>query len=92
MSKQKITECTAPLDDLLQALVHAKAAATTMQPYQPKPIAAAEYENLESEANERRLIFEFDSFADAKQCDESPEYQAAKAATVTFVILARTSS
>ncbi|MBN3785848.1 DUF1330 domain-containing protein [Burkholderia sp. Ac-20353] len=54
------------------------------------------YENLEGEAHERHVVFEFDSFAEAKRFYESPAYEAAKAlragvATGTFVILEGTS-
>lgn len=71
---------------------YAKAAGEAMRPFNPKVIAGGQYENLEGEAHERHVIFEFDSFADARQFYESPEYQAAKdlrvgAATGTFVIL-----
>lgn len=71
---------------------YARAAGDAMRPFNPKVIAGGQYENLEGEAHERHVIFEFDSFADAKRFYESPEYQAAKAlrvgvATGTFVIL-----
>ena len=50
------------------------------------------YENLEGEAHEHHVIFEFNSFAEAKRFYESPKYQAAKAlrvsaATGTFVLV-----
>lgn len=71
---------------------YARAAGEAMRPFNPRVIARGQYENLEGEAHERHVIFEFDSFADAKRFYESPEYQAAKAlragvATGTFVIL-----
>ncbi len=72
--------------------IYAKAAGDAMRPFSPKVIAGGQYENLEGEDHERHVVFEFDSFADAKQFYNSPEYQAAKAlragiATGTFVIV-----
>jgi len=75
---------------------YAQAAGEALKPFNPTVIAAGQYENLEGEAHERHVIFEFDSFADAKRFYESREYQAAKAlrvgaATGTFVLLEGTS-
>ncbi len=80
------------ISDATAYAAYAKAAGDAMRPFNPKVIAGGQYENLEGEAHERHVIFEFDSFADAKSFYESPEYQAAKAlrvgvATGTFVIL-----
>ncbi len=64
-----------------------------MQAFAPKIIAwSGQYENLEGEAHQRHVIFEFTSFDEAKRFYESPEYQAAKAlragaATGTFVLV-----
>ncbi|MGC6387468.1 DUF1330 domain-containing protein [Ewingella sp. S1.OA.A_B6] len=72
---------------------YAKAAGNAMKKFNPKIIAwSGQYENLEGEAHQRHVIFEFDSFAEAKRFYESPEYQAAKvlragAATGTFVLV-----
>ncbi|MDH4574370.1 DUF1330 domain-containing protein [Salinicola acroporae] len=76
---------------------YAKAADDAMKSFSPKVIAASGlYENLEGEAHERHVIFEFESFSEAKRFYESPDYQAAKvlraeAATGTFVIVEGTS-
>jgi uncharacterized protein (DUF1330 family) len=80
------------ISDAMAYAAYAKAAGDAMRPFNPKIIAGGQYENLEGEAHERHVIFEFDSFADAKRFYESAEYQAAKAlragaATGTFVIL-----
>ncbi|MBS7415751.1 DUF1330 domain-containing protein [Pseudomonas syringae] len=80
------------ISDATAYAVYAKAAGEAMQPFNPKIIAEGQYESLEGEAHERHVIFEFDSFADAKRFYESVEYQAAKAlragaAAGTFVIL-----
>ncbi|WP_036169409.1 DUF1330 domain-containing protein [Massilia sp. 9096] len=71
---------------------YAKAAAEAMAPFTPTLIAAGRYENLEGEAHERHVVFEFASFDEAKRFYDSPAYQAAKAlragaATGTFVLL-----
>lgn len=80
------------ISDAAAYATYAKAAGEAMRPFNPTVIAGGQYENLEGEAHERHVIFEFDSFADAKRFYQSPEYQAAKAlrvdaATGTFVIL-----
>jgi uncharacterized protein (DUF1330 family) len=80
------------ISDATAYAAYAKAAGEAMRPFNPKIIAEGQYESLEGEAHERHVIFEFDSFADAKRFYESAEYQAAKAlragaATGTFVIL-----
>ncbi|RON51787.1 DUF1330 domain-containing protein [Pseudomonas frederiksbergensis] len=80
------------ISDATAYATYAKAAGDAMLPFNPKVIAAGQYENLEGESHERHVIFEFDSFANAKCFYESPEYQAAKvlragAATGTFVLL-----
>ncbi|WP_426111079.1 DUF1330 domain-containing protein [Pseudomonas sp. DSP3-2-2] len=80
------------ISDAAAYAAYAKAAGEAMRPFNPTVIAGGQYENLEGEAHERHVIFEFDSFADAKRFYQSPEYQAAKAlrvdaATGTFVIL-----
>ncbi|GHB17555.1 DUF1330 domain-containing protein [Salinicola rhizosphaerae] len=73
--------------------VYAEAAGAAMAKFDSTMIAASgRYDNLEGEAHERHVIFEFASFDDAKRFYESPEYQAAKAlraeaATGTFVLL-----
>jgi len=72
---------------------YTKAAGEAMASFNPKLIASSgQYVDLEGEAHTRHVIFEFDSFADAKRFYESPAYQAAKAlrakaATGTFVLL-----
>lgn len=72
---------------------YARAAAAAMQNFDPKIIAwSGLYENLEGESHERHVVFEFDSFAEAKRFYESPEYQAARslrsgAASGTFVLV-----
>ncbi|QOV65682.1 MULTISPECIES: DUF1330 domain-containing protein [Kosakonia] len=72
---------------------YARAAAAAMQNFDPKIIAwSGQYENLEGESHERHVVFEFDSFAEAKRFYESPEYQAARAlrsgaASGTFVLV-----
>ncbi|MGF6564674.1 DUF1330 domain-containing protein [Kosakonia cowanii] len=72
---------------------YARAAGEAMQAFAPKIIAwSGQYENLEGEAHQRHVIFEFASFDEAKRFYESPEYQAAKtlragAATGTFVLV-----
>ncbi|MDR5816044.1 DUF1330 domain-containing protein [Caballeronia sp. LZ033] len=76
---------------------YAKAAGDAMKGFSPKVIASSGlYENLEGEAHDRHVIFEFDSFEEAKRFYHSPGYQAARAlraaaATGTFVILEGTS-
>lgn len=80
------------ISDAAAYAVYAQAAGEAMRPFNAKLIAGGQYENLEGEAHERHLIFEFDSFADAKRFYASPEYQAAKvlraaAATGTLVIV-----
>ncbi|WP_431824453.1 DUF1330 domain-containing protein [Burkholderia sp. F1] len=86
------------ISDATAYAAYAKAAGDAMKNFSPTVIAiSGQYENLEGEAHERHVIFEFDSFAEAKRFYESPEYQAAKAlrvgaATGTFVILEGTSS
>ncbi|CAG9268605.1 conserved hypothetical protein [Paraburkholderia unamae] len=81
------------ISDATAYAAYAKAAGNAMRNFGPKLIAASgQYENLEGEAHERHVIFEFDSFAEAKRFYESPEYQAARAlragaATGTFVLL-----
>ncbi|SDD61042.1 DUF1330 domain-containing protein [Paraburkholderia lycopersici] len=85
------------ISDATAYAAYAKAAGDAMKNFSPKVIASSgQYENLEGEAHERHVVFEFDSFAEAKRFYESPEYQAAKAlragaATGTFVILEGTS-
>lgn len=72
---------------------YASAAGDAMKEFNPRIIAwSGLYENLEGEAHERHVIFEFDSFAEAKRFYESPAYQSAKAlrasaATGTFVLV-----
>lgn len=72
---------------------YARAAAAAMQNFDPKIIAwSGQYENLEGESHERHVVFEFDSFAEAKRFYESSEYQAARslrsgAASGTFVLV-----
>lgn len=80
------------ISDAAAYAVYVKAAGEAMQPFNLKVIAAGQYENLEGDSHQRHVIFEFDSFAEAKRFYDSPEYQAAKAlragaATGTFVIL-----
>ncbi|MFM0569686.1 DUF1330 domain-containing protein [Paraburkholderia caledonica] len=76
---------------------YAQAAGEAMKNFNPRVIASSgQYENLEGEAHQRHVIFEFDSFDEAKRFYESPGYQAAKAlranaATGTFVIVEGTS-
>jgi uncharacterized protein (DUF1330 family) len=72
---------------------YAKAAGDAMKNFNPKIIAwSGQYENLEGEIHERHVIFEFDSFAEARRFYESPEYQKARAirsgaAIGTFVLV-----
>ncbi|MGY5956450.1 DUF1330 domain-containing protein [Kosakonia sp. BK9b] len=72
---------------------YAKAAGEVMKNFNPKIIAwSGQYENLEGESHDRHVVFEFDSFAEAKRFYESPDYQAARsirsgAATGTFVLV-----
>ncbi|MDU6435105.1 MAG: DUF1330 domain-containing protein [Pantoea sp.] len=72
---------------------YAKAAGEAMREFAPEIVAwSGAYENLEGEAHERHVIFEFASFAEAKRFYESLAYQAArklreKAATGTFVLV-----
>jgi uncharacterized protein (DUF1330 family) len=80
------------ISDAAAYATYVKAASAAMHPFSPKMIAGGQYENLEGEAHERHVIFEFDSFSEAKRFYESAEYQAAKAlrisaATGTFVIV-----
>lgn len=80
------------VSDAAAYAAYATAAEEAMKPFNPRLVAGGEYENLEGEAHGRHVIFEFDSFADAKRFYESPEYQAAKtlrenAATGTFVVV-----
>jgi len=81
------------ISDAAAYATYAAAAGEAMKPFNPKVIAwSGRYENLEGEAHERHVIFEFDSFEQAKDFYESPEYQAAKklrasAATGTFVLV-----
>jgi uncharacterized protein (DUF1330 family) len=72
---------------------YARAAGEAMQAFNPKIVAwSGQYENLEGEAHERHVVFEFESFAEAKGFYESPAYQAARllragAAHGTFVLV-----
>jgi len=72
---------------------YARAAGEAMQAFNPKIIAwSGQYENLEGESHDKHVVFEFDSFDEAKRFYESPEYQAARliragAATGTFVLV-----
>ncbi|MEY8713581.1 hypothetical protein A9B99_04530 [Mangrovibacter phragmitis] len=72
---------------------YAKAAGQAMKDFNPKIIAwSGQYQNLEGEGHEKHVIFEFDSFVEAKRFYYSPEYQAAKvlrthAATGTLVLV-----
>lgn len=72
---------------------YARAAGEVMKAFNPTIIAwSGQYENLEGEAHERHVVFEFASFAEAKRFYESPGYQAARslragAATGTFVLV-----
>lgn len=81
------------ISDSTAYTAYAEAAAGAMREFSPKVIASSgQYANLEGEAHERHVIFEFDSFAEARRFYESPGYQAARAlragaATGTFVLL-----
>jgi len=72
---------------------YARAAGEAMQAFNPKIVAwSGQYENLEGEAHERHVVFEFESFAEARRFYESPAYQAARllragAAHGTFVLV-----
>ncbi|WP_036177403.1 DUF1330 domain-containing protein [Massilia sp. 9096] len=71
---------------------YAKAAAEAMAPFAPKLIAAGRYENLEGSTHERHVVFEFESFEEARRFYDSPAYRAARqlragAASGTFVLL-----
>ncbi|MGD9427139.1 DUF1330 domain-containing protein [Pantoea sp. NSTU24] len=72
---------------------YAQAAGEAMSAFAPKIIAwSGQYENLEGEAHERHVIFEFDSYDEARRFYQSPAYQLAKsiragAATGTFVLV-----
>ncbi|WP_136066898.1 DUF1330 domain-containing protein [Modicisalibacter radicis] len=85
------------ISDATAYAAYAKAAGDAMKNFSPKLIASSgRYENLEGESHGRHVVFEFDSFAEAKRFYESPEYQTAKAlragaATGTYVILEGTS-
>ncbi|MFM2483338.1 DUF1330 domain-containing protein [Celerinatantimonas sp. YJH-8] len=72
---------------------YGKAAEEAVKPFNPKIVAwAGQYENLEGEAHQEHMIFEFTSFSEAKRFYHSDLYQAAKklrvkAATGTFVLI-----
>ncbi|WJD48447.1 DUF1330 domain-containing protein [Enterobacter sp. PGRG2] len=72
---------------------YARAAGEVMQGFSPKIIAwSGQYENLEGESHEKHVVFEFDSFDEAKRFYDSPGYQAARllragAATGIFVLV-----
>ncbi|MDF2041328.1 MULTISPECIES: DUF1330 domain-containing protein [unclassified Pantoea] len=72
---------------------YASAAGEAMQAFNPKIVAwSGQYENLEGEAHERHVVFEFSSFAEAKRFYDSPAYQAARSlregiAQGTFVLV-----
>jgi uncharacterized protein (DUF1330 family) len=72
---------------------YARAAGEAMQAFHPKIVAwSGQYENLEGEAHERHVVFEFSSFDEARRFYESPAYQAARslragAAHGTFVLV-----
>ncbi|MFW0700032.1 DUF1330 domain-containing protein [Pantoea sp. R13S299] len=72
---------------------YARAAGEAMQEFNPTLVAGSgQYENLEGEAHERHVVFEFSSFAEAKRFYDSPAYQAARAlragaAHGTFVLV-----
>ncbi|WP_250470027.1 DUF1330 domain-containing protein [Caballeronia sp. GAFFF2] len=64
--------------------IYAEAAGDAMKSFSPKVIASSgRYENLEGEAHDRHVIFEFDSFEEAKRFYQSAGYQAAKALRAT---------
>ncbi len=81
------------VSDAVAYAEYARAASEAMQEFNPKIIAwSGEYENLEGESHEKHVIFEFDSFTEARRFYESPAYQAARvirsdAATGTFVLV-----
>lgn len=81
------------VSDAVAYAEYAQEAGKAMQAFNPKIIAwSGEYENLEGESHERHVIFEFDSYAEARRFYKSPQYQAAKAirsnaATGTFVLV-----
>ncbi|SIO92762.1 DUF1330 domain-containing protein [Vibrio spartinae] len=72
---------------------YGKAAEEAVKPFNPKIVAwTGQYENLEGEAHQQHMIFEFSSFTEAKRFYDSDSYQAAKklrakAATGTFVLI-----
>ncbi|MGO2321038.1 MAG: DUF1330 domain-containing protein [Vibrio toranzoniae] len=72
---------------------YGKAAEAAVKPFNPKIVAwTGQYENLEGEAHQEHMIFEFSSFTEAKSFYYSDSYQAAKklraqAATGTFVLV-----
>lgn len=72
---------------------YVRAADEAVKKYDPKIIAwSGQFENLEGEAHEQHMIFEFRSYEDAKNFYQSPAYQAAKAiriqaATGTFTLV-----
>lgn len=72
---------------------YARAAAEAMKPFSPKVVAwSGQYENLEGEAHQRHVVFEFASFDQAQRFYHSPAYQAARAlranaANGTFVLV-----
>ncbi|WP_292985979.1 DUF1330 domain-containing protein [Pantoea sp.] len=72
---------------------YARAAGEAMQEFNPKIVAwSGQYANLEGEAHERHVVFEFSSFDEARRFFESPAYQAARllragAAHGTFVLV-----
>lgn len=72
---------------------YVRAADEAVQQYEPKIIAwSGQFENLEGEAHEHHMIFEFSTYEEAKNFYNSPAYQAAKAirlksATGTFTLV-----
>ena len=77
-----------------QAFGHyVRAADEAVKEFDPKIIAwSGQFENLEGEHHEQHMIFEFNTYEDAKNFYESPAYQAAKiirlrSATGTFTLV-----
>lgn len=72
---------------------YGKVAEEAVKPFNPKIVAwTGQYENLEGEAHQEHMIFEFTSFSEAQRFYHSDSYQKAKelrtkAATGTFVIV-----
>ena len=56
---------------------YANAAGEALQGFNPRVIVwSGEYENLEGEAHERHVVFEFDSYAEAKRFYVYPQHVA----------------